>query len=205
LHGEGAQARQEGDQALNREAWLTEIGRRIEPLFRGFKLAKWRATCGWPTRGAVGAKKVVLGQCHGAETSTDGTFELFVSPLIDNPLTVAGVLTHELTHVVAGVKAAHDREFKRIAQHVGLTKGPATQAMPGAFLRAKLTTLLNGLPVYPHFKIKPQFVAKEVKVSRVKLTCVSCGCSATMHVKWLEEPGAPTCGCGGKMLFSPQG
>jgi len=32
-----------------------------------------------------------------------------------------------------------------------------------------------------------------------KVTCEECGCAVRMTRKWLEEAGAPTCGCGGEM------
>lgn len=33
----------------------------------------------------------------------------------------------------------------------------------------------------------------------LKVTCKECGCAVRMTRKWLDEVGAPTCGCGGGM------
>lgn len=183
----------------NREGWLTEMVERMRlDVFRGFRLGKVRATCGWPCKGALSARRRI-GECHPAESSADGTHELFVSPLLAKVDDVAGTLCHEVAHVAAGIKAAHGPGFKRVCAHVGLTRGKATSASPGDRLADKLRSLAGPLGPYPHAAMSP--VGR--KVSRVSsvvaLECAEeCGCRVTISRKMLAEHGAPTCACGGK-------
>lgn len=183
---------------MNREKWLSDLAKKVEPLFGQFDLKPYRVTCGWPCRGGLTGK--VLGECHSQKSSADGVFELFVTPRLDDPAKVSGVLVHEMTHVVAGIEAGHGRRFDRIRQHVGLTKGKATSAMPGEALAEKLAKLWEPLGPYPHKalvpvpKLKPQ---KEPSV--MSLECGTCGCVIRISRKWHDESGPPTCGCGSKM------
>ncbi len=78
---------------MNREGWLTEVAKQMEPIFSGYKLPAYRVTCGWPCKNALGARTKRVGECHGVASSTGGNFELFISPLLADPLEVSG--THE--------------------------------------------------------------------------------------------------------------
>lgn len=185
---------------VNREGWLTEMVERMRlDVFRGFRLGKVRATCGWPCKGALSARRRI-GECHGAESSSDGTFELFISPLIAKVDDVVGTLCHEVAHVAAGIKAAHGAGFKRVCAHVGLTRGKPMSASPGDRLADKLRTLAAPLGPYPHAAMNPVGRKVERKSSVVALECADeCGCRVTMSRKMLEEHGSPTCPCGGEL------
>ena len=132
----------------NREGWLTEVSRGMEYLFKGFSLSKYRVTCGWPCVGAL-SKARRVGECHGAKSSKDGVFELFISPVLDDPLEVAGTVCHELAHVAAGIDARHGSGFVKVCRHVGLTKGKPMSASPGPYLEERLGKLLLPLGPYP--------------------------------------------------------
>lgn len=179
---------------MNREGWLTELAKKAEPLFKGFHLPDYRVTCGWPSRNAMGNKSRRIGECHGAKSSKGGVFELFISPTIEKPLEVAGVLCHELAHVAAGIEAAHGKFFVRVCKTVGLTKGKPTQVMPGADLNDKLQKLIDPLGSYPHSAIVP--VLKPVKPSSTLSLECPCGCRVSMGKKWANEVGYPVCACG---------
>lgn len=184
----------------NRESWLTELGKQVEPLYKGFNIpGRYRLTCGWPCRKGLGKRSRVIGECHAAESSKAGIHEIFISPLLDQPLEVAGTVCHELAHVAAGIKAAHGKGFVKVCQHVGLTKGKPTHVMPGARLNEKLQQVVERMGEYPHQAIVP--VYREVKKQRSTVTvlCSECGCKATMSAKWLTSSGLPTCGCGQPM------
>lgn len=185
--------------SLNREGWLSELARMVQPIFKGFTLPQYRVTCGWPSMHALGRKKRRIGECHGARSSKGGMYELFISPLLDKPLEVAGVVCHELTHVAAGVEAGHERGFVRVAKHIGLTKNKPTQAMPGPNLEAKLEKFIARLGQYPHQAIQPYMKLVERGVKDLGVICPGCGCRFRMSIKWIEEAGLPTCGCGTPM------
>jgi hypothetical protein len=184
---------------MNREAWLTEMARQLETiLFPKAKLEPYRITCGWPCRNAMGKRFRRVGECHGAKSSKDGHHEIFISPLLDDPLEVAGTVAHELVHVAVGLNAKHGRYFWEICCIAGLTKGPPTQAAPGPKLNERLGKIIAVQGAYPHQAIVP--VAKVVHAaSVVKVCCVDCGCVAVLSNKWLDKAGYPTCGCGGEM------
>lgn len=180
---------------LNRESWLTEMARQIEPVFRGFRVPSYRVTCGWPSISAISGRNQRIGECHGPKTSKAGVFELFISPVLEKPLDVAGTVAHEMCHVVAGIDAKHGKGFTRVAQHVGLTKGKPRSAGPGEKLAERLLKVAEGLGPYPHAAIVPTVKEKKPPTS-VGLECSGCGCRVTISLKWLAEAGKPVCGCG---------
>lgn len=183
---------------LNREGWLTELAKQVEPIFKGLPIAAYRITCGWPCQNALSLRKRRIGECHGVQSSKGKVNELFISPTIDNPLEVAGVVCHELTHVVAGVEAAHKGKFVKLSKLIGLVKGKPTVAMPGERLNEKLEKIIKSLGKYPHQALLPVARTKTKSSSVTKLVC-SCGCFVTISNKWLEEVGPPTCACGNQM------
>ena len=185
---------------MNREQWLTDVAKQAEPFFRGFKLPPYHVTCGWPLSGGMGNRRRVVGQCFGVESSPVGTCQVFISPLLDKPLEVAGTLLHEMAHVAAGSKAKHGKWFVKVCTHVGLTKGKPTSVMPGERLNEALTKIVDRQGKYPHVAIQPVLKKIEKASSVVGLVC-ECGCRVTISLKWLEEAGLPTCGCGEPMTL----
>lgn len=181
----------------NRESWLTEVAARAEPVFRGLKLPAYRLTCGWPHKeGLAGPGRRRLGECHASVTSTAGLHEIFVSPLLDAPLEVAGVICHEMSHVAAGIDAGHGRRFVKVCKHVGLTRGKPTSAMPGERLAEFLTGVIAKVGPYPHRRMNPVARVKQAGKKDITLACPNCGCKVRMTIRWLAEAGSPKCGCG---------
>lgn len=189
---------------MNREAWLTELAAQVQPMFKGFKIKPYRITCGWPCKEALGKKRRRVGECHAIESSKDGVHEIFISPLLDAPLEVAGTVCHELAHVVAGIPAGHGKGFRIVCKHVGLTTGRPASIMPGPALNERLQKIIDKQGAYPHKALVP--LAKPAKApSVVRLECCDCGCVVVISNKWLENSGSPTCGCGGFMSAEEKG
>lgn len=183
---------------MNREGWLTELADRMRPVFKDFTLGKFRVTCGWPAQMALSPTRKRVGECHGPASSTDGHAELFISPVLAKPIEVAGVLCHEMAHVVAGVKAAHGKGFVRVIRHIGLTQGKPTSADLGPILKARVEKLLSTMGSYPHAAMTP--VAKvSIKMKSVTVLECECGCRITMSLKMIELYGPPTCACGSEL------
>lgn len=183
----------------NREGWLTDLALLAQPLFRGFTIDNYRLTCGWPSRLALGRKVRVLGECHGAASSTGGIHEIFVSPLLGKSIDAAGTVCHELAHVAAGVKAQHRGLFIKVIRQVGLTRNKPTQAMPGPLLEEHLAKLIEKLGPYPHQAMSPVLKDATKEKKDVSIVCPDCDCLARMSVKWIEQAGFPTCACGALM------
>ena len=138
---------------------------------------KYRVSCGFPI-GYRGSRtgKVTLGQAFDPSISADGTFEVFINPILDKPLDVVAVLAHELAHVWAGIQCGHRGEFARISRAIGL-EGPLTSTIPGVELRGKLEGIVGMLGAYPHAKVDPN-ARKKQGTRLLKLQCSDCGWTA---------------------------
>jgi hypothetical protein len=148
--------------------------------------------------------------------SKDGTFEILISPLLDEPMKVLGVLVHEVCHAVDGMKNGHKAPFKAIATAVGLTgKMTSTTESPG--LKVEMANWMRSLGDYPHAAISMQALDPETgepigpghplfrsstprQNTRMRLlTCRSCGCKIRTTRKWGAMYGAHWhCPCGGQ-------
>lgn len=176
-----------------------EIAHQLDPLFkqRGYVQPPYRITCGWPCKNGLGRVSRTLGECHSLKSSKTGVGEIFISPCLDDPLKVAGVVSHELAHNAVGVAAGHKGKFVTCCKHLGITKGKPIHAMPGEKLSQTLQGFIDKIGAYPHSALEP--VKKLVKASgQIKLIC-TCGCNFRISQKWLDESGIPLCGCGASM------
>ena len=189
--------------SITREAWLQNFVTFWQPHSEklGYNLPEVRVSCGFPSRGGLSTKKTRLGECWSWEASTNGVHEIFVSPLIDEPVEALAVLVHELGHAAVGVKEKHGKKFNEYCKAVGLIGKPAsTSAGPELehFLRANLESLGE----YPHCKLDPAKIQKEQKAAAgrfLKVECPDCKYTIRTTQKWLLK-GVPTCCCGVKMI-----
>jgi hypothetical protein len=188
-------------QELNREGWLTQLAFLVQPLFMRLQpLPSYKVTCGWPCVGGMstkGGRRV--GECHAARTSKAGLYEIFISPVLEVSLEVAGVVMHELCHVSAGVDAKHGKDFTKVTSYVGLNKGKPTHVLPGEKLNEQLKKIIEQLGPYPHSAIVGEIKEKKKRQGLIPLLCTQCACKVLISARWLDEAGAPTCACGGLM------
>jgi hypothetical protein len=179
-----------------REAWLSGAVEHFKPDFEvhGYPLkTNVRVACGWPSRRALSPKTPVIGQCFSTTASGDGTNEIFISPILDDPIEVAAVLVHELTHAAVGIKYGHQGPFPSLAVKMGLT-GPMRATTPNSLLREHLNALSQELGPYPHATLSPK--ANDLKKQGTRLlqcVCPACGYMARITKKWIEEVGLPVC------------
>lgn len=138
---------------------------------------RYRVACGFPI-GYRGSRsgKITLGQAFDPSISADGTFEVFINPILDRPIDVLSVLAHELVHVWAGIEAGHRGEFARIARAIDLV-GPLTSTSAGSWLSNELSDIAQILGAYPHAKVDPN-ARKKQGTRLLKLQCGSCGWTA---------------------------
>ncbi len=179
-----------------RESWLTQIGERvILPMIvaHGGKTAKFRVSVGWP-RGARGGKSVeAIGQCWDPRHSSDGHYELFISPKLD-AFGAIEVLVHELIHLAVGTAAGHKGAFKKVALAVGL-QGKMTQTVAGDALTKRIREWIRVAPEYPHGPMKDvEGAAKEQKPGSrlIKASCEGCEYTVRLAQKWIDV-AVPTC------------
>lgn len=185
-----------------RESWLLSAVNLLREDFTrvGTPIPdKVRVTCGWPSTGGRPGKKQVLGQCWPPSCSEDEHFEVFVNPMIAEPVAALEILVHELVHTAVGTKEGHKGPFRVTAKAVGL-EGKMTSTNAGETLMVRLRDIEKKLVKYPHAKLTP-LTKKPQSTRMLKVTCDSCGYLLRTSRKWADL-GAPTCVCGSTMSLT---
>jgi len=188
---------------VNREEWLTTAITKLRPVFQeiGFSVPeKIRASCSWPSKSGLAQKKRRIGEAWSAKNSGDDTFEVFISPVLKDPLEVAATLVHELVHCAVGLDAGHRGSFAICARAIGL-EGKMTETVAGENLKSRLRTITDEIGPYPHAELKHSNATKKQGTRMRKVVCTDpdCGCICRMTAKWIDELGCPTCACGSPM------
>ena len=187
---------------MTREQWLAKLTTQLQPLFEraGYTIPpNVRSSCSFPSKSATSRKNRRIGECWTDSASDDGTFEVFVSPTIADPMRVAGILAHELVHAAVGLACGHKGEFRRCAVGIGLT-GPMTATGEGEVFTAFVAPLLAKLGAYPHAVLHASNSAKKQSTRLVKVECSGCGYTARTTRKWLDDAGSPLCPCNGEPM-----
>ena len=182
---------------LNREAWLTELAKRIVPDIEArvdVTMPAYRIAMGFPSRNALSRYRRVIGQCWKHTVSLDGVHELFISPMIHDPVEVAGTVVHELLHAGVGVEHGHKKPFAQAARKM-LLEGKPTATIAGRDFADAIDPILRKLPPYPHsgMVVDPTYKAPAGRM--LKVECPVCSFKARITRAWLEneEYGAPIC------------
>ena len=178
-----------------REWWLEQASRFLiaHMAQHGLAAPSVRVSCGWPSRGGVGSRAVVIGQCFSPQVCADGRSHIFISPRIAESITVLGTLLHELIHASVGCQHGHGKVFSQAARRVGLV-GPPTATTVGDSLRPLLNTYIERAGAYPHAAIHLQ--PKEKVCSRLRL--YQCHCPSPVKVRVASNDFAARCErCGG--------
>ena len=185
-----------------REAWLARLTDRLRPHFlaAGYTIPdNVRVACGWPSRGGLALKRRVGGQCWSAKVSGDGTFEIFISPTIDDRMDVASILAHELVHATVGIQAGHGPVFKQCATAIGL-EGPMRSTVASEAFKRAVQPMLNRMGDYGHASLggdaQVAGAPKKQAARLLKVVCRhrgdECGYTVRITRKWLDA-GAPIC------------
>lgn len=179
---------------MNREEWLDLLVAKLRPLIDetgDFTVAEHvRISTGFPSAGGLNRKKRVLGECWDAKVSADGSNQILVNPVLEDPLTVAAVTLHEMNHT-ATPGAKHKGAFVRLAKRLGFVK-PWTGSVPGQELMERLTAIVTGMPPYPHVALVPTPEEKKQGTRMLKLVCPECGYTARTTKKWIDAT-LPVC------------
>ena len=183
-----------------REQWLLTLIEKLRPVFEDMGATlptKIRASCSFPSKMALANKNKRIGEAWSDKNSEDQTFEVFISPLLKDPIEVGGVVVHELVHVAVGLECGHRGAFKQLAKKVGL-EGKMTATTVGDELKSKLQVLTDEIGEYPHARLVASNRPKTQTTRMRLIRCPDCGYQARTTVKWLEV-GIPTCPCGTEM------
>lgn len=185
-----------------REDWLNQAAEKLRPWFSniGHPLPKqFRVTCGWPSTGALARRKRRIGECWTTASSAGKINEIFISPVISEPVQVVGVLVHELVHAADNCKHGHTGPFTKMCRKLGLV-GKPTATAPGPELTERIKAqVLEELPPYPHDPLDLAGRPVRRQTTRMKkVACPECGYTVRTTAKWIEV-GLPTCHCGAEM------
>jgi hypothetical protein len=96
-----------------------------------------------------------VGECWSESHSADGHIEIMISPVLDDPMRVAGTLAHELVHATG--RHAHGSHFAKLAGAIGL-EGKMTATTEGeAFKQAAARYAKQSAPTHtPSFPRRPE-------------------------------------------------
>lgn len=165
-------------------------------------------SCGWPSVRPLSKKRRAIGECWAHAACADGTFQIFISPVLSGSVEVAATHVHELGHACIGPEHGHKTAFKKFCRALALDGKPtATFASPE--LEALINTLLPSLGQYPNATLDSLSLerpgGKKQGTRMVKIECPSaeCGYTARTTKKWLAK-GLPTCPCG-TLMAAPEG
>lgn len=178
-----------------RERWLNDFVELARPIFEdnGFPIPeKIRVSVGWTSKGARGK---AIGECWSHKASADGTFEIFVSPLLSDASRVCDVLTHELIHAAVGLECGHRGQFRVCAVKLGL-EGRMTATIAGTLWHEWADPIVEKLGAFPHATLKGQSSGKKKQTTRMLKAECECGYVIRLTKTWAEQ-GLPTCMCGG--------
>jgi hypothetical protein len=181
---------------VTREAWLNEALTKLRPWFKdraGVEVpADARVSVGFPGGGSARKR---IGECWARSQSKDKVNEIFISPVLSDPIRMLDVLVHEAVHAVDDCQSGHKEAFKRTALAVGL-EGKMTATHAGEELKAELARIIGVLPPLTHGALDLS-TRKKQPTRLVKLECDNCGMIIRTTAKWIEQTGNPACACGG--------
>ena len=222
----GKQLIEHEEGSITRESWLLRCADKLydtilEPNGLGKNaqtgaslLEGLRVSVGWPSTRGLSTKKRVIGQCWNPSYSEDGTTEIFISPVLEEPSRVADVLLHELVHAAVGTEAKHGGRFASACKRVGLEGKPTATAAGPELAEVLAVHILPDLGEYPHKRLDMALIPKQ-STRMLKASCPNDQCPTWyvaekrseggfvvrvthLWVDWLEAEGYPfRCpGCG---------
>lgn len=176
-----------------REDWLQraikEIAKRWATM--GVKVpADVAVSCGWPGGGSARKR---IGECWSRAASEQKVNQVFISPLLGDPIKALDVLGHELIHAADDCESGHGHEFTRLSKLVGYTGGKHSCATPGEV--AWLKELSKRLGTYPHKAVKLKEKKQRPNAGLQKYSCTLDGHEDVLYTtaSTADENGPPRC------------
>jgi hypothetical protein len=176
------------------ESWLRAATDELRPTFAklGFTLSeKIRFSMAFTSTGKRGT---IPGECWHPEASEDGYYKIILRPDTSDPVEILGILVHELVHALLPPSVKHGKEFRTIANRIGL-EGKMRHARPDPILRERLQTIADNLGTLPNAKLNYGAVSdrpKQQKNRHHKAECSVCSYSIRITAKWAKV-GLPVC------------
>jgi len=190
-----------------REGWLNAAVAELRPLFDIWSKPvpkNVRVACGFPSNAR---RSGAVGECWADTASADETFEIMISPVLDDPSRVFDVLVHELCHSLPGAMN-HGVTFAAAASSMLLIPSGAGKSQWGATVAGPVFpdtygAIITGLGEYPHAQLSLTHRKKQA-TRLLKASCPSCGYTVRLTAKWAKV-GLPTCCCGDNFNLDNEG
>lgn len=145
-----------------------------------------RVSVGFP-KGSDQCK--IVGQCWSPTASSDEHAELFISPILLDPVDIISTLGHEAGHATVGTGCGHRGPFKKCMLAIGLLP-PMRSTPPSEDFKAWIADLISRIGPYPAGNLT---VTKKQGTRLLKCQCAACGYLARVTQKWIVESGSPLC------------
>lgn len=177
-----------------REDWLTAAVSELKPFFlaNGVSISdKIRVSCALPSNAKRTNFKSV-GECFPNTNSADAHFEIFISPVLADPVKVFETLIAMLCHTANGA-LNHGKPYQKIADAMLLLPNGTASARyksvthGGAFVAA-YQQIIDSLGVYVHAELSAS-VGKKQTTRMLKCECPSCGYTVRLTAKWAFKQG----------------
>lgn len=186
-----------------REEWLVAAVGLMAPLLEAHEAKMpeaWAVSMGFPKGGFKNTPSI--GECWDPEVSKTGVTNMFISPILGDPITILATLLHEMVHAAVGLKEKHAGRFRIVARAVGLKgKLTATFAEEGTELHATLTKFAEELGTSPGHAMAPRKTPKLKQWFLVKLVSPNDpSYKFTIAPRLIDELGMPRDYLGDEML-----
>jgi hypothetical protein len=177
-----------------REDWLTAAVSELKPFFllNGVSISdKIRVSCALPSNAKRTNFKSV-GECFPNTNSADAHFEIFISPVLADPVKVFETLIAMLCHTANGA-LSHGKPYQKIADAMLLLPNGTASARyksvthGGAFVAA-YQQIIDSLGAYVHAELSAS-VGKKQTTRMLKCECPSCGYTVRLTAKWAYKNG----------------
>ena len=177
-----------------REDWLTAAVSELKPFFllNGVSISdKIRVSCALPSNAKRTNFKSV-GECFPNTNSADAHFEIFISPVLDDPVKVFETLIAMLCHTANGA-LNHGKPYQKIADAMLLLPNGTQSARyksvthGDAFVQA-YKQIIDSLGAYVHAELSAS-VGKKQSTRMLKCVCPSCGYTVRLTAKWAFKHG----------------
>ena len=145
---------------------------------------------------STGKRSRMAGECWHASSSDEQHYNVIIRPDMAEPIAVLGILVHELVHCLLPITVKHGKEFKAIAQRIGL-EGQMRHTTPTPLLLELLQTIAASIGALPHGKLNFSNnveAPKKQRTRHLKAECGATGCGYLIQIsaKWAKA-GLPIC------------
>ncbi len=173
-----------------------------------------RLSVGFPLGARLTKNNTTTGQCWQGQNTSDGVAQIFISPVLNDTVTVIGELAHELGHVLwPQDKHKKGTAFESYCKALNL-QGPLDKTMPGDdFKRYVMNRIVPVLGSYEllHGRIDVIVKPQAQKTYMLKASCKCCGHMLRQTDTHIQDrrnamlkgyPSCPVCWLKGEILQS---